>query len=61
MAMHRSSIHDTAVRPPVTATRLKRSESEPITPPRRPALRTQITGGAPWPMRVVVALGLGNA
>ena len=61
MSLHRSSIQDTAVRPPVTTTRHTDPESESTTTPSTttgPADPSANRRQTRWPMRVVVALSL---
>src|SRR6478752_5794447 len=61
MSLHRSSIQDTAVRPPVTTTRHTDLESERVTARAMttdPGPVATQRGQARWPMRVVVAVSL---
>jgi len=61
MPLHRSSIQDTGVRPPVSTIRHNDPEQEPTTPaPTRtgPAAVRSRREHSRWPMRVVVAVSL---
>jgi len=58
MSLHRSSIQDTVVRPPVTTTRPNDPESEPTTTPPATTGAASHRRRPRWPMRVVVALSV---